>query len=429
MSYVTFKILHYAFVNNAHSLVPTVVTDWFTPQIVTNLGDSKDQFSFKINNFNRKYDGIFNPRDKIVVYRTLNGAVETDADILMVGLITDSPETISSSMDQLKIKGYNHSETLMNAIVFMDPLTSSKTIPQAIEEGLQRLSVNPAFKVTWKSTNPSVKYTDGSDFPVVAEKIFYKTMKYVLEKYSGNTYTEDGSYYWYINNNNELVWDKEKDENEEGNFFDATTDTKYTKLSIGKNTNDVKNYAIIKGGYDPYFRPITGRYADYASASKHGIRFQYITNGINYIGDIVESDISTLETVYGVKATGKLPSTVAGFSYPYTFSWMSYNPTVVSATSDSDYVDKLRVYTRKVILTDVGKLAIDAQKNGKLELKITVKAGNKSWRLGSVVNVTVPNTSLGTSVTSPKNLRIQEITYGIAEDIYTLAEDTTKGSI
>ncbi len=434
MSYVTYKIYRTPFLKGGHDIINREeITDWYTPEIVTNIGDGKDQFSFKVNNKNNIYDGKFNPRDKITIYRGYNTTVLTDDNILMVGLITDAPEKITFNQDYLRVKGYNHSETLLNALVFMDPMKSGKTIPEAIQEGLLRVSTNESFKVTWHPDNKVVK-ENGDPFPVLNERIFYKPMIYVMEKYSSQQYTTDGTYMWYVDNENRLVWKKEKDA--ENYYFSSvdtatlTADTDFVSIDIGKNTKDVRNYAIVKGGYDPYGRGVTGRYVDYVSATKHGLRFQYVTDGINYIGDLNEEDITKLEVIHSTKAEGKLPSTVSGFSYPHQFDWMTeQDPAITAATDDADYVQKLRDYIRKVILTDVGKVVIDSLSSGRLSVKLSVKAGTKLWGLGDVIRCYIPNTTIGSSTTSEKNLRIQEITYGQSLDNYTLAEDTTKGTI
>lgn len=379
----------------------TTLTELYDPVVRVKAGDGKDSFSFKVNNIDSEYDTYFNPNDKIIISRQQNSDTGwASSDIIMTGAVRTVPYEVNPSRELLRIEGYNYSETVMNALVFVEG--AGKTLDVFLQDAINSVAVyNTNFQVTWKSSNPSVKYTDGSAFPTITEKVFNRPLSYVLEKYSTPEATKDGRYYWFVNKDNELVWDKRRSDTSSRAFASATDD--YQMLKVGKDINDVKNFVIIKGGVDPKGKPIQNRYADYSSIAKHGFRYYIFT-----------SENKTATTALAQDLSDNGVQNMEDASYPLTPSW----DTTQTATSYSDYVDKYRAYFKN-LLSDDGKKFVDLRKNGKLKLTITFQAGDKTWGLGDMVACTVP--LLGTSTT--KNLRVEEIEYTTSTDTFVLIED------
>ena len=379
----------------------TNLTELYDPVVTVKAGDGKDSFSFKVDNINGDYDTYFNPNDKIVVSRQQNSDTGwSNNDVLLTGAIRNVPEESDSSKDFLRIEGYNFSESVMNALVFVDG--AGKPLNEFLQDALNSVRVyNTNFGVTWSSSNPSVKYVDGGAFPAVNERVFNKPLSYIFEKYSTKESTGDGRYYWFVNKDNELVWDKRLDDTNGRTFNEATDSHKAIKVS--KDINDVKNFVIIKGGLDPKNNPMQDRYADYSSIAKHGFRY-YIFAYENKTG---LSDLDVDQLNKGV-------DDMADASYPLTPTWDSS----VTATSYDNYVDEYRAYFKNK-LREEGKKFVDLRKNGKLKVSITFQAGDKTWGLGDVVAVNIPSLSSNQS----KLLRVEEIQYSTTTDTFTLIED------
>lgn len=396
---IYWKVVRAAFANNVWG-TDTTLTELYDPIIRVKSGDGKDSFNFKVNNTQSDYDDYFNPNDRIIISRQQNSDTGwADSDILITGAIRNVPQNINSSQDLLRIEGYNFSETIMNALVFVDG--NGETLDVFLERALNSVRVyNDNFKVTWNPNNPTAKYSGGS-FPVVTERFFNRPLSYILEKYVTKEATGDGRYYWFVNKDNELTWDKQLDDTN-GRSFDQGVD-EHQAIKISKDINDVKNFVIIKGGLDPKGNPVQDRYADYSSIAKHGFRYYIFT----FEAKTGQSDLDVDQKANSVES-------MEDATYPLTPTWDS----TVTATSFNDYVDKYRVYF-KAFLRGEGKKYVDLRSSGKLKVDVTFQAGDKNWGLGDVVPVNIPSLSDNTG----KLLRVDEIQYSTTTDTYTLIED------
>ena len=190
MVYSNFKIEWYPYSNNTWSETPTEITKFFDPIIREGIGTKRDTFSFKIQNFNNNFDNIFGASDKIVLYYGVNTNSLDSNNVVMNGILTDIPLT-KSNVNILNLKVNNYSETLMNAIAFVDG--AGLTVPQFIEQSISHVgNYNQNFKVTWSLSNPTVKQ-DLTPFPAVTEKWYNKSLLKLLEKYIASNMTEDGN--------------------------------------------------------------------------------------------------------------------------------------------------------------------------------------------------------------------------------------------
>lgn len=411
MSYTYYKIERVPFYNNQfHPTETEVLTDFSKLLIRMSLGEGKDSFSFEVKNFNNKYNNKFNISDKIIIYRKINSTVVTDADVLMIGVVNDLPSEMSASKNYIKVKGYNLSESILRGLVFLDFYNRDVTIPDAMQEALQNIrNINPNFSVTWDYSNPEIK-SDGTAFPFVVERFYYKPFKDFIERYSMNTYTHDGAYYWYVTKNNQLRWDKRLNISS-GSFNSGTS--LYKELKHTKDVKGIINFIIIKGGLDPKGKQIQNIYQDPASISKNGMKHYYLVDETNAAKNLNMMDMNMI----GAKPEdGTLPSKVLGTSYSFTPLWLG-----TAVTNDDEYVEYLRAYV-KIYLKTIAKSFVELRKNGKLKIEINAAPGVYSWVLGEVISCTIPEIS-----SKVMNLRVVDIQYGETQDAFELEED--KGSL
>jgi len=383
----------------------TILTELYDPVVRVKTGDGKDSFSFKVNNVEGDFNNAFNPNDKMIISRQQNSDTGwANSDILLTGAVRTVPHEVNTSQDLLRVEGYNYSETVMGALVFVEG--AGKTLDVFLEDAVNSVaSYNVDFGVTWNPNNPAVKYTDGTSFPIINERVFNKPLSYILEKYSTKETTEDGRYYWFVNKDNELTWDKRSNDSGSRTFDQSTDD--FQSIKIKKDIKDVKNFVIIKGGLDPKGNPMQNRYADYTSISKHGFRYyifvsENASGKTNLSADLTKAEVDDMEDA----------------TYPFVPTW---DPTV-TATDYDDYVTEFRSYFKGEFKTE-GKKYIDLRKNGKLKVTITFQAGDKPWGLADLVSCNIPSLSSSQS----KLLRVEEIQYSTTTDTFTLIED--EGSI
>jgi len=425
MGYVTWKLEYEQKTGDEYG-TPEGLTRFADPLITVNLGEKKDNFKFTSVNFSTDNDNKFNPNDRITVSRALNTTIVDEDDLLMTGIVQDSPEELAFNKDTSIIKGYNYSESVSTAMVFVD--ASGKRLDEALQLALTKAG-GGTLTVEWDSANPSKKRDGVTDFPLVTEKWFNWTLKKILEQYSSETYTEDGQYYWYITKENKLRWYSRFDPSfDRGITFDSTSDG-YQIFKSGKDISGVKNHIINKGGTTPSGNPVRFIKQDYSSINKHGRKYFFnISKSAN--AETINSDdmLSSWGDLYD--ANKRFPT-----SYPFTTTWKSNitatvnginmvkgNNVTVPNTGDidsdnTDYNAVLRTHVKSLLEDECNEI-IRNTKFGKLKLDITFKAGVKDWILGERIEVTAPEL-----FNDKKTLRITEIQYTTSTDMFSLEED------
>lgn len=407
--YTYWKVERYAFENNVWSTTPEVLTSFHDPSVSAKLGEAVDTFSFKISNPNGIYDNYFNSSDKILISRKLNSSDVTTSDVLITGIINNLPNEKSYNQDFIRVEGVNFSESLARAIVFVD--ANGLTIPQFIQQALQHVQAyNDNFAVTWHPDNPTLNTNDEA-FPEVTERWYNKSLLKLLEEYSSKEVTGDVNYYWYVDVDNKLIWRPKQDN--VSFTFDTATDA-YKSLKTKKDTKDVYNFVIMKGGYTPANKSISTRVVNNASLAKHGFKPYIIVSKTNYAENLISLDL-------GAEANSRYPT-----GYPFTTKWVSSvtstdapactRGNTISISSDAEYNTAIRRES-KFLLADEANRFLDERGQGKLMLDLVFEAG-KGWSVGDVINVTIP--SIG-KTNNP--MRVEQAVYHVDTDTFTLIED------
>lgn len=427
MTYTTWKVVHTPFRNNAWvSNEATTLTSFYDPKVKVALGDNRDTFEFKVSNVFSSFDGTFNNNDKITLSRVINSTTVSSSDLIMVGTLKDVPTSQTAGQDELRLEGYNYTETVLGAITFFDG--STKTIPQGLTAALGFVSLaNPNFAVTWDSGNPSTT-TTGAAFPVMGEPYYYKPLRQIFEKYSTKNATGDQvNYYYYVNTSNKLVWLPRT--STVSSSFDTAVDP-YKEFKTSKDTKDVKNFVIIKGGTDPAGKPIQTFYQDAGSTAKHGFKFQFLV-GKNVVAkelldqDMLSSwgaDYKTQNVSYPNLATSFTTTWVSSVTTTVEGVTMNAGSTVtINLGSEADNKDAYTAVMRehvKGVLKKEAQQYVDGVKYGKLKADLELQVGQVNWVLGDNIELTAP-----VLASTPKKMRVTEIQYGTSTDLYSLEED------
>jgi len=389
---VTYKLLLFPKSGTGWSSTSTTITNFYGVQTNDSVGSGKDRFSFRVkdNSLGIDYE------DKIEIYRITSGSTFTSDDLLMSGVVRTVTPKSSFAVSEVSISGYNYSESVMSGLVFVDAI--DLTVPEMFKQAIISLqTASKNFSVTWDDTNPTAK-TDLSPFPVVGETLFNKPFRELLDKYSRSDRTEDGNYHWYVSKDNKLVWNHNKDAT--SGYFDET-DSVYTSLSVSKDVNDVKNYVVVKGGYDPKGRVLQTRCANYPSISKHGFKYYILT-----------SETKTGASVLDLDMTDAGVDDMADASYPFTPRWST-----TAATSYNNYSNLFNTYMMGW-LEKLGDSFIDGHKNGKLKVTVVFKPANHSYVAGNAIQCTFSN-----SIVSDGKMRVNEINRTLDSDIVIFEED------
>ena len=432
MVYVTWKLEHTPYTGTEYDTGnTTVLTDYYDCVMEANLGDGRDMFKFKIQNNRGVYDRFFNVKDKITVYRKVNGNTFTSDDIVMVAAVEKVPYKDTYNSNVLTIDCFNYSEAVMGAIVFVDAelLDPAEALEQAINN---TQNFAPNFAVTWDTNNPSVK-SDTTAFPDVGKRYFYVTLTKMLDELSTTQYTDDGRYFWYVNNENKLIW--KKDSSFDTGGFDSSIDA-YRELSTKIDSADVINYIIIKGGFLPNGKQIQDYVPDFSSIAKNGYKYHIMTSQNSTGAELVKLDLDAEAT----DTTDGYPDLSGSFTtqWLWTREDKNGNPTVIDGVScskntkvtinlGSESANK-RAYNNIVkeeVITRIRKEAqdlLDVRSKGKFIIEIDTLPGQLGWGLGDRITVNIPQIAQ-----TGKELRVNEFQLTTDGDIYQLEEDT--GSI
>lgn len=429
MSFVKWKIEHTPFEENEWDMSKTTeIPRARNLNLIQEMGDTKDKFSFTTTNFNGELNNYFNPNDKIAIYRTSNATTFTPDDVLMVGTIKDTPIDSSGSRADLKVEGYNFSESVFGAIVFFEAV--NKTPPEIIKQALNNAATNNLnFKVEWHPDNDTA--ISGITYPEYTERFFNKTLRKILEKYSAKPKVGDNKpSYYYVDKDNRLVWRPQTETVDYSFNYDSNA---VRQIKFGKDTKGIKNYIILKGGQDASGHQIQTRYVDYSSVSKHGTKYYFLISENNTAKNLIDTDIAN---TYGDDPSpdGYPDITAVAFTTAWKsqanqkYTTSKYNVEVIPGQTitinTGSQEDNRKAYNEVVreeikrALKAEGEAFARARAFGKLEVELEFRAGEMPWLLGNLITCTLPQLGV-----TDKPLRVQDVQYTTESDTFTLIED------
>ncbi len=427
MSFVKWKLEHTPFKDGVWDTGSTTTLESYYDVLVNvALGaDNKDSFNFKITNVDGKYTNRFNINDKITIYRVSNSLTTSTDNIIMVGTLKEVPIEQNGTKNVLKLQGYNFSEAVLSAITFVD--LENYTVSYGIKQAIDQVGgANQNFKVTWHPDNKFTNSTGGA-FPTIGKKFYYKPLKTIIEKYSVPDKTEDGYYYYYVDNANRFVW-KQQNEYPEGQTFIQSTET-YKDIKISRDIKGIRNYVIIKGGNDPTNKQMQVQRQNWSSIAKHGMKFYFMASDANYAKNKIKIDIGADETVdsfptitssaFTTKWKSSTTETVTGgFG---TINMVTGSVVTIDLGSETNNKLGYAAVIRAEAIYNLTQEADNFLRNyefGKLKVDITFIPGQKTWGLGERIRCLIPEIS-----SDIKELRVNEIQYSTTGDVYSLSED------
>lgn len=428
--FVRWKIEHFARTSDTSwSGSPTTVSDFNRPQVKTALGSKKDYFAFRLKLSNSLASTI-KVRDKINIYRKVNdSSAFSSSDLLLSGVITALPLEVTANAQYLRVEGMNLGEVLASTLTFVADY-DERTPLQIIQQAVNNANVtNSNFTIGWNSGNNTYLTTkrDGSAMPTYVEQEFNKPLVDIIDKYLQKKYTQDGDYYWYINNDDEIVI-RPRVSTSVTSFLEEDTDNYGYKISV--DSKDVKNFAIIKCGRNANDDPIQTKFIDYASVAKHGSKYLFITDTYNIARDLMNGD--KLNYPDSFTNDDNFPD-----SYNFTTYWKvsadigqsggetvnASNPAMtvgsnVTVTNDKEYNTAISIEARRRGLQD-GRSRIAERSYGKKMLEIHLPLNQKK-NIGDTLKVTITK---GNVFKTQEELRVEEAWYNTNENVYYLAQD------
>lgn len=385
--------------------------DVYDVSVGRKLGDTNDTFSFKVNNIRNtrlaktdSFDDLsapFNSQDKVDIHLIVNGVSADSTNLLIVGLVKKVDQRVSTNGRVITISGISFSEVMTTGLTFVRQ--PSGNIMSFLEAALENIKAfNPNFPVAWDSDNPTYRESNPSLLDGDPTKAFptqkgitepYRSMSFLLDKYLQNEYTNDGRYYWFVNNSNKLVV-RRRTNDTEGTILTEGSSFKTATYRI--NSDDVRNYIVVKCGLTPYNKPITARFDDVASRAKFGFKYYMIVDS-KIASDLLEEQ--------GFAANTKFPS-----GFPYTTTWD------VSTSDDDDFDAQFRDEVERLGIIR-GKTFGEAHNQGFQQLTLTM-APTVDFSVGENYKIISPSYDL-----DEKPFRLAGITWDIFSTVLMFKEE------
>jgi hypothetical protein len=274
-------VTHYALVTDGvWEVSGSTIDDAYDVNVNGSLGSAKDTFSFKLPNPRGTNKQTVNPQDIVEVHLLINNEVSGDSNLIMYGLVKKVTGDFTPNNTYLRIEGVSFGEITTNALVFYDAADTTQNVMQFIESCLNSVALrNTNFNITWNASNPSIK-ANGSALPTYTDsstrkREFDKSFATILDRLLVNEYTGDGDYYWFVNNQKELVIRRRLPGTI--NYY-WTEGSSFKSVKFNINAEDIRNFIVVKCGVDHNGNPITTRYDDPVSRSQHGFRYYLLVD-------------------------------------------------------------------------------------------------------------------------------------------------------
>jgi hypothetical protein len=395
--------------NVTWSTTPSYPAYTYDQNITLNLGSLNDTFSFKVPNYNNAQRSNYRLQDKILLYQLLNGASIDPSNLMIYGLVKKIEErTTDSKQKELTISGVSFSEVMTQAVTFADQ--TNVTCFEFIKKLFDTIKANmPTFPVTWdpnnpltKKYNPVTKIYDGLDLPKMnsggSVSYFNWSMDRYLDRFLNETYTGDGRYFWYVDQNNQLCIRKML-QDPLGNITEGVD--KITSFNITMDTSDIRNWILVKCGNDANGNPVTTYYYNPVSAAQYGLRYYMIKT--TDADDLIQA---CRKSVSGWDTTSSFPPV-----YPFILPWNG-----ASVANNKAFNDALRAQA-KVQGKNNGEAFANSHNKGWKQVTIELPP-TMNWHMGDIISLTFPSYGL-----NDLRIRVYTIQYTNTSTVLTLKEE------
>jgi len=380
------------------------------------LAVRQDTFNLTLANPNKTLSTTLAIDDRIELF-LYRGASATESDLVTDGIVTEIGWTFSDAGRMIRIKGANRTAELLGTRVLITSATNKKPYV-VIQEVIDQVNnLNQASDPTHvrhlspgtEEANTTIVTTksDGTGFATKSIVSNYKTAYEVISQLSGNEYTGDGEYIFYINKDNALVWTYKNNQIQEGYTW---TQADVEDMDVQKGTWGVFNCAIVNVGKDCYNHGNHTLYYNQVSMTEIGAKWKYLDKkdtSSDLILEEFKADITKWETD-GQTPPGPTGNFPLGASYPYTMNFNEIDsnwqdtgsPWVVD--DDGEFNNAIR---RKATFMgkQFGKDFIEQKSSPRYKVKIVIN-GTTSFERGLMGQVTADFADL-----TEKSLRVQGV--------------------
>lgn len=399
-----YKIEHYKYNDSTKSYSSaTELTDVISIDVNIGLGQRADSFSFVISNINGSNYPEFELNDRFKFYMVLDGTEY----FLLEGILEKISQKHTTTDLDLTISGLNILEKCYNMLV-APTLQGAHTADvwlQHIIDHMNNFISQDDLKLTWASSNPSLSNT----YAIPYTKGYTQVFK-MIEELSQPENTDGQQYIYYINEDNEFVWEP-KTWSIDTNIVEGTD---FTSSRVERAMWDIVNYIIMNCGSNPYGYSILEFDYDNESMGKNGPKIKVVHT--NIAEELMTQETKRFKDINVFTEGSNFPNT-----YPYKPSFILYErdgsaASVSTVANDSEYNEYFVNYVRKLAKGEIqGILRANTAASFKTKIDVT---NLTNFTLGNLYKVYDTYTNWGTGSV---DLRIEELNYHYDINGWTLS--------
>ncbi len=256
--------------------------------------------------------------------------------------------------------------------------------------------INGGTSAEWVALGNPVAKEAGNVFPDIDYLVEYKPVYEMIEELSGDKFTGDGYYYYFLRPKSDGSFDfilrKRKSDIASGDITELS-DTGSFKAR--KGVWDAYNYLIINAGQDPRGYDIQTFAYDSLSYGGIGMKAKYLQ--LTTASDLHNYEVGQNPDDF---IEARFPDSS---SYPYTTAWDS-----TSCADSSEYLTWFRNKARELAKAE-GLAFIKEYRYPRWKVSCPALLGTKVYDIGSVYNLV--SDRLGWTGNNKKRLRLSEVKY------------------
>lgn len=369
------------------------------------LDVSRDNFSIKLENVKNVYTNAFAVDDKMEIYMYRTETPEP-TDIIIDGSITEIGYDTSEEGRMISIKGSNRTQELLGSLVLIKFTNNSKTVREIITEIVSEVNNNNQAQSTshprhifYDDTTIVTTKSDGNPFTTKSFIATYKTAYEAIANFSGNEFTDDGEYIFWIDSANYLHWTYKTFQVQEG--YNFTEGLNVEEMSIDWGTWGVYNSVIVDVGRDCYNHGNHALQLNPQSIIEAGAKWKLL-NREGITPNILNNEFAADITKWDYETAGGAPTRKYNFplgaSYPYTCLFKEINTSWVEQTNswvvsnDAEFNNAIRKEARFLGKKE-GKDYLISHGSLKYKAQITLN-GTLAFEKALIASVTSANAGI-----------------------------------
>ena len=414
MGYICRRVEAYPKTGSTWSTVATVLTEASDIDVRKGIGSIKNTFGFKLANADQYFASATNVIKnetliKIFIWR--DSTTYTDADMQIQGTIGTINQSSDDSGDVVVVQGNDFSEVFFDNRIPVNQ--RNKTWVEMVQEILNQLRDFSGKEILWDDANNPTTKNSGTAFPTKTLILNYTAVSELLDKLTGNEFTDDGQYIYWIEQVAGTFYLEVRYKSQTASGL-ITQGAESYEIKLNKAKDDVKNFVIYNCGNDLRGNAIEGVKYDTTSIGAIGYKTYYATEETQNLftsswnTERNRPDIAT--TVFALDAQG---NPTLDFPTPASYTFIDGTAVTTADGFNTHLTDMALAQGQQIAAGLIAQAA-----NPRYELEHNSRFTN-NYTPGQMWTCNFPIRQLN------RGLRIMEMKQSVTETSLSLKEDET----